>query len=179
MAYGRIYIDKLRSKVTALFDELISQGKLGEANFIEAFKQKYPKDYALLQYEWEFKIHEFKKNRKGTPKTHPIRPEKILSNMYRNYYYKLIKKPAIAASKKKALNDIRSTAGNYGYKIQNAGSGKYHVVSKDDGDVLYKGITFKELKRLFSKKGVREILFPPQEIAETLQKKRDKGENNG
>ena len=84
MAYGRIYIYNLRNKVTALFDELRADNRLNEDSFIEAFKRKYPKDYSMLQYEWEFKVHEFKKNRKGNPKQHPIRPDKILSNMYRN-----------------------------------------------------------------------------------------------
>ena len=65
MAYGRIYIDNLRKKVTVLFDELRADNRLGEDNFIEAFKRKYPQDYASLVYEWEFKVHEFKKNRKG------------------------------------------------------------------------------------------------------------------
>lgn len=99
MAYGRVYIDNLRKKVTALFDELRVENHLCESAFIEAFKSTYPKDYAMLQYEWEFKVHEFKKNRKGNPKPHPIRPEKILSNMYRNYYFKLVKKPNIHRKK--------------------------------------------------------------------------------
>ena len=107
MAYGRIYIDNLRKKVTALFDELMADNRLCEKIIIEAFNQKYPKDYSMLQYEWEFKVHEFKKNRKGNPKPHPIRPEKILSNMYRNYYYKLKKKPTIEGSKKKHIDYIR------------------------------------------------------------------------
>ena len=62
MAYGRIYIDNLRKKVTVLFDELRADNRLGEDNFIKAFKRKYPKDYESLVYEWEFKVHEFKKN---------------------------------------------------------------------------------------------------------------------
>ena len=32
MAYGRIYIDNLRKKVTALFDELRADNRLGEDN---------------------------------------------------------------------------------------------------------------------------------------------------
>ncbi len=94
MSYGRVYISNLRNKVTVLFDELKKDNQLREDKFVEAFQKKYPKDYAMLKYEWEFKVHEFKKNRKGQPRPHPIRPEKILSNMYRNYYFQLIKKPA-------------------------------------------------------------------------------------
>jgi len=95
MAYGKIYINNLSKKVTALFNELIDANKLNEKEFIRSFKEKYPKDYDLLVYEWEFKVHAFKKNKKGHPVPHPIRPDRILSNMYHNYYYKLIKKPKI------------------------------------------------------------------------------------
>ena len=63
MAYGRIYIDNLKNKVTGIFNELQEEKRLCEHNFIDAFKREYPKDYAMLQYEWEFKVHEFKKNR--------------------------------------------------------------------------------------------------------------------
>ena len=87
MAYGRIYIDNLRKKVTALFDELRADNRLGEDNFIEAFKRKYPKDYASLVYEWEFKVHEFKKNRKGQPKPHPIRPDNSLLFLFSQSYF--------------------------------------------------------------------------------------------
>lgn len=56
--------------------------------------EKYLEDYNALVSEWEQKVINFKKkNRRGHPVTHPIRPEKILSNMYRNYYYKFRKKP--------------------------------------------------------------------------------------
>ncbi len=106
MSYGRVYISNLRNKITVLFDELKKDNQLREDKFIEAFKQKYPKDYAMLEYEWEFKVHEFKKNRKGQPKSHPIRPEKILSNMYRNYYFKLIKQPSIRKERSKSVNHI-------------------------------------------------------------------------
>lgn len=51
MAYGRVYIENLKNKVYALFDELIETNMLGKNNFIEAFKKKYPKDYAMLQFE--------------------------------------------------------------------------------------------------------------------------------
>lgn len=149
MAYGRIYIDNLRKKVTALFDELRADNRLNEDNFIEAFKRKYPKDYAMLQYEWEFKVHEFKKNRKGNPKPHPIRPDKILSNMYRNYYFKLIKNPSIKKEKKKALLQIFSKAGQSGYKIRSVDNGKYNVINKETKVVEYEAVSYKELKELF------------------------------
>ena len=129
MAYGRIYIDNLRNKVTVLFDELRADNRLGEDNFIEAFKRKYPKDYASLVYEWEFKVHEFKKNRKGQPKPHPIRPDKILSNMYRNYYFKLVKNPGIKKSKERSVNLIQVKAGKYGYKIKKNDCGRYNVIN--------------------------------------------------
>lgn len=156
MAYGRIYIDNLRKKVTALFDELRAENRLCEKRFIEKFKQKYPKDYAMLQYEWEFKVHEFKKNRKGTPKPHPIRPEKILSNMYKNYYYKLVKKPAIKNSKKMALMKVFSAAGIKGYKIRSDGNGAYHVINKETGNIEHKSLSYKELKEMFPSQNKRK-----------------------
>lgn len=156
MAYGRIYIDNLRNKVTALFDELRADNRLSEDSFIEAFKRKYPKDYSMLQYEWEFKVHEFKKNRKGNPKPHPIRPDKILSNMYRNYYFKLVKNPAIRDSKEKAINQIRIEAGKYGYKIKKTVSGKYDVVNKESKEIEYENLTYAEIKRLFSSKEIKK-----------------------
>lgn len=150
MAYGRIYIDNLRKKVTALFDELRAENRLCESAFIEAFKTKYPRDYAMLQYEWEFKVHEFKKNRKGQPRTHPIRPEKILSNMYRNYYFKLIKHPAMKQAKLKSINNMRRIAGKYGLKIKEDGNGKYNIINKETKETEYEHITYKELKELCS-----------------------------
>lgn len=164
MAYGRIYIDNLCKKVTALFDELRADNRLCEKNFIEAFKQKYPKDYAMLQYEWEFKVHEFKKNRKGSPKPHPIRPEKILSNMYRNYYYKLVKNPvskkAKKIDKKKELSAVFSAAGISGYKIRSDGNNAFNVINKEIGKMEYKGLSYKKLKEMFplqdKKKGAKK-----------------------
>lgn len=161
MAYGRVYIDNLRKKVTALFDELRADNRLNEESFIKAFKRKYPKDYDLLQYEWEFKVHEFKKNRKGNPKPHPIRPDKILSNMYRNYYFKLIKTPSIKKAKKKALKDIFIKAGQEGYKIRNDGTDKYNVINKETGVVEHESLTYKQLKQMFppsqsEKKGAKQ-----------------------
>lgn len=158
LAYGRIYIDNLRSKVTALFDELKVDNRLCEENFIEAFKRKYPKDYAMLQYEWEFKIHEFKKNRKGNPKSHPIRPDKILSNMYRNYYFKLVKHPAIKKSKDKLMTQIQSKAGQLGYKIIVVNGANYNVVCKEEKIILYENISFAELKNIFmTNKGILKL----------------------
>lgn len=157
MSYGRTYIDNLRKKVTALFDELRAENRLSEDNFIQAFKRKYPKDYSMLEYEWEFKVHEFKKNRKGNPKPHPIRPDKILSNMYRNYYFKLVKNPAIKDSKKKSIDRIRVNAGRYGYKIKKNASGKYDVVNKKSKEIEYENVTYREVKKIFSSQGIHEI----------------------
>lgn len=149
MAYGRVYIDNLRNKVTALFDELRADNRLCEENFIEAFKRKYPKDYSMLQYEWEFKVHEFKKNRKGTPKPHPIRPEKILSNMYKNYYFKIIKKPIIDEHKEKELSRMRVVIGKCGYKIKRNDAGMYNIIDKSSKDIEYHNLDFKTLKQTF------------------------------
>ena len=162
MAYGRIYIDNLRKKVTALFDELRADNRLCEKNFIEAFKQKYPKDYSMLQYEWEFKVHEFKKNRKDNPKPHPIRPERILSNMYKNYYFKLVKNPIIKQHKERELEMIRIQAGKKGYKIKVGDDGRYNVIHTKTKEVEHENIAFKEVKKLFplqkkrNKEGGRE-----------------------
>jgi len=163
LAYGRIYIDNLRKKVAALFDELRADNRLDEDNFIEAFKSKYPKDYAMLQYEWEFKVHEFKKNRKGNPKTHPIRPEKILSNMYRNYYFKLVKSPAIKKSKERSVKLIQTKAGQYGYRIREDSCGGYNVINKETKEIEYKNLTYSELSKKFSKQGVKEIMARKEE----------------
>ena len=157
MAYGRIYIDNLRNKVTALFDELRADNRLSEDNFIEAFKQKYPKDFSMLQYEWEFKVHEFKKNRKGHPKPHPIRPDKILSNMYRNYYFKLIKNLAIKKSKEDEVNKIRVLAGRYGYKIKKNPTNRFDIVNKETKQIEFENLTYAELKKRFSPQGIHEI----------------------
>lgn len=161
MAYGRIYIDNLKNKVTGIFNELQEEKRLCEHNFIDAFKREYPKDYAMLQYEWEFKVHEFKRNRKGNPKPHPIRPERILSNMYRNYYYKLIKKPAIVNSQKKYINSLRAKLGKVGYIIKrNDEINRYDIVSKSDKSVICGNLTFGELSKMFSKgiaEGIKQI----------------------
>ncbi len=148
MPYGRIYINNLRSKVTILFDELKSTGQLGEKNFISAFKNKYPKDYSMLEYEYRFKSHEFKKNRKGQPKHIPLRPDKILSNMYRNYFYKLVKQPIIIESKRKEFEKIRCAVGKYGYKIIKLPSGLFDVVNKQTKTAEYSNIDFKSLKKI-------------------------------
>lgn len=170
MAYGRIYIDNLRKKVTVLFDELRAVNRLSEDNFIEAFKQKYPKDYSMLQYEWEFKVHEFKKNRKGNPKPHPIRPEKILSNMYRNYYFKLVKDPSIKKSKEEAINKIRVFAGKYGCKIKKNSSNRYDVLIKGTKEIIFENLTYAELKKQFSPQGINEV---KRRIADKKEEKHD------
>ncbi len=149
MAYGRIYIDNLRKKVTALFDILRAENRLNETCFINEFKSKYPKDYDLLVYEWEFKIHEFKKNRKGNPKPHPIRPEKILSNMYKNYYFKIIKKPIMDEHKEKELLKMRVVIGKCGYKIKRNDAGMYNIINKSSKDIEYHNLDFKTLKQTF------------------------------
>lgn len=149
MAYGRIYIDNLRKKVTALFDILRAENRLNETCFINEFKSKYPKDYDLLVYEWEFKIHEFKKNRKGSPKPHPIRPEKILSNMYKNYYFKIIKKPIMDEHKEKELSKMRVIIGKCGYKIKRNDAGMYNIINKSSKDIEYHNLDFKTLKQTF------------------------------
>lgn len=84
MAYGKIYIADLSKKVTDLFNELIDAKKLNEKEFISSFKEKYPKDYDLLVYEWEFKVHAFKKNKKGHPVPHPIRPDVLEVLIYQD-----------------------------------------------------------------------------------------------
>lgn len=153
MAYGKIYINDLSSKVTALFDELQASKNLNEKAFITAFKEKYPKDYDLLVYEWEFKVHAFKKNKKGHPVPHPIRPEKILSNMFRNYYYKLVTKPKIKKAKENYVLRMKCEIGKYGYKIRDdtEHSGKYILVNKADGNVVSGNMTYGELKEAYRK----------------------------
>jgi hypothetical protein len=170
VAYGRIYIENLRKKVTAIFDELKEENRLCEDNFIELFKRKYPKDYSTLEYEWEFKVHEFKKNRKGNPKPHPIRPDKILSNMYRNYYFKLVKNPSIRKSKEKAVNQIRTLAGKHGYRIKKNENNRYDVVVKETKEIEFANLTYGELKEKFSSQNINEM---KQRIADRKEEKSD------
>lgn len=157
MAYGRIYIDNLRNKVIALFDELKKTNELNEEHFIERFKVRYPKDYASLQYEWEYKTHEFKKNRKGQPKHIPLRPDKILSNMYKNYHYKLIKAPSIKKHKQRTVNSIRAKIGNLGLQIKADGNGKYNVIEKSTKRIIYESLTVGELKEIYSYEKVSQM----------------------
>ena len=111
----------------------------------------------MLQYEWEFKVHEFKKNRKGNPKPQPIRPERILKNMYRNYYFKLIKNPSIKKSRKEVLNNIKTIAGQYGYKIKRKNNDRYDVTIKKTDEIMCENITFAKLKQMFSPQEIRKL----------------------
>jgi len=173
LAYGRIYIDNLRNKVTALFDELRAENRLCKKNFIELFKRKYPKDYSMLEYEWEFKVHEFKKNRKGNPKPHPIRPDKILENMYENYYFKLVKNPSIKKSKEDAVNQIRIYAGKIGYKITKNPNSGYSIVKKKSKEVEVENITYSELKQIFLVHSRNAVL----ERIKDMKEERQNGKN--
>lgn len=150
MAYGKIYIADLSRKVTDLFNELIDAKKLNENEFICSFREKYPEDYDLLVYEWEFKVHAFKKNKKGHPVPHPIRPDKILSNMYRNYYYKLIKKPKIQKAKENYVKRLKCEMGKIGYKIREAplNKARYSVIDKSNKEEIATDIQYQELKRV-------------------------------
>lgn len=150
MAYGKIYIADLNKKVTDLFNELIDAKKLNENEFISSFREKYPEDYDLLVYEWEFKVHAFKKNKKGHPVPHPIRPDKILSNMYRNYYYKLIKKPKIQKAKENYVKRLKCEMGKIGYKIKenSLNKARYSVIDKSNKEEIATDIQYQELKRV-------------------------------
>lgn len=160
MAYGKIYIDNLREKVTALFDELRADNRLCEKKFIEAFKQKYTEDYSLLQAEWEFEKREFRKNQKGNPKPYPIKPHLILQKIYRDYYFKLIKNPIIKQKKDKEMNTIRAKAGRYGCRIERVGNTKkYNVINKKDTKILYEKQSVKALKNIFfTKDGIKGVM---------------------
>lgn len=150
MAYGKIYIADLSKKVMDLFNELIDAKKLNEKEFISSFKEKYPKDYDLLVYEWEFKVHAFKKNKKGHTVPHPIRPDRILSNMYRNYYYKLIKKPKIQKAKENYIKRLKCEMCKIGYKIKenSLNKGKFSVIDKSDNKDIATDIQYQELKKV-------------------------------
>lgn len=147
MAYGKIYINDLRKKVTALFDNLAQVNNLNEKAFISAFKETYHKDYDLLVYEWEFKVHAFKKNKKGHPVPHPIRPDRILSNMYRNYYYKLIKKPKIQKAKENYVKRLKCEMGKYGYKIREI-DGAYTLIEKERKEEVKTDLKYEDLKKV-------------------------------
>lgn len=151
MAYGRIYIDNLRKKVNVIFDDLLKEKQLSCANFKREFKSRYPKDYDMLQYEYEFKLHEFKKNRRGQPKTYPIKPEVILNNMYENYYFKIITYPIIQENKKKLIRNIQCDAGKKGFKIRNTSTKTYNVIEKKTKNIVAENITLEQLKEMFPK----------------------------
>ena len=148
MVHGRVYIENLRTKVTKLFDELKAENRLGEKNFIEAFKKKYPKDYRLLQWEWEFKVHQFKKNRKGAPQHQPLKPEQILSNMYRNYYFKLIEKTTHKEKRRTQINNIKRRIGNRGYRIRMATTDTYNVINSNTKEIEYGNVDYPTLKKI-------------------------------
>lgn len=150
MAYGKIYIADLSRKVTALFNELIDAKRLNEKEFISLFKERYQKDYDLLVYEWEFKVHAFKKNKKGHPVPHPIRPDKILSNMYRNYYYKLVKKTKIHKTKENYVKMLKCEMGKIGYKIKEStlDKGRFSVVDKSNNKDIATDIQYQDLKNV-------------------------------
>ena len=142
MAYGKIYIADLSKKVTDLFNELIDAKKLNEKEFISSFKEKYPKDYDLLVYEWEFKVHAFKKNKKGHPVPHPIRPEK-----------KLVTKPKIKKAKENYVLRMKCEIGKYGYKMRDdtEHNGRYILVNKADGNIISGNMTYRQLKEAYRK----------------------------
>lgn len=145
----KYWIEDLRQKVTDLFSELGKANRLNEKGFIKAFMEKYPEDYNALVSEWEQKVINFKKkNRRGHPVTHPIRPEKILSNMYRNYYYKLITKPKQQIQRKKYLQILACEIGNYGYRIKEdtENIGKYRIIRKSDSETIYDNLNYNALK---------------------------------
>ena len=150
MAYGKIYIADLSKKVTDLFNELIDAKKLNEKVFISSFKEKYPKDYDLLVYEWKFKVRKFKKNKKGHPIPHPIRPDRILSNMYRNYYYKLIMKPKMQKINENYVKRLKCEMGKIGYKIKESplNNGRFSVIDKSDKKNIATDIQYQELKKV-------------------------------
>lgn len=152
------YIDN--HKVTVLFDALKAENRLCEKNFIEAFKQKFPNDYKLLETEWELKKREFRKNRKGTPKPYPIKPYAILQKIYRTYYFKLIKQPVIKKIKDKELSDIRAKAGRYDCKIIRLGNTKtYNIINKRNKEILYEKCSVKDLRDVFCTKEGKRILL--------------------
>ncbi len=138
--------------MNVIFDDLLSKGVLNKDTFKESFKLHYPKDYALLQYEYEFKLNEYKKkNRRGQPKPHPLKPDDILQNMYKNYYFKIITYPKIKDKRQIRLNIFRIEAGKKGYKIKqpNKNKSSYTVVKKDTKEVVAENINFEQLKEMF------------------------------
>ena len=144
----KYWIDDLRQKVTDLFSELGKANRLNEKAFLKAFMEKYPEDYNALVSEWEQKVINFKKkNHRGHPVTHPIRPEKILSNMYRNYYYKFRKKPGQKSRRRRNIQKFISEMENYGYQIErNEENGKYRIIRKSDLETLYDNLDYNALK---------------------------------
>lgn len=144
----KYWIKDLRQKVTDLFSELGKANRLNEKAFIKAFMEKYPEDYNALVSEWEQKVINFKKkNHRGHPVTHPIRPEKILSNMYRNYYYKFRKKPGQKSRRRRNIQKFISEMENCGYQInRDDENGKYHIIRKSDSETIYDNLNYSALK---------------------------------
>lgn len=144
----KYWIEDLRQKVTDLFSELGKTNRLNEKAFIKAFMEKYPEDYNALVSEWKQKVINFKKkNRRGHPVTHPTRPEKILSNMYRNYYYKFRKKPGQKRRRRRNIQRFISEMENYGYQIECIEkNGKYRIIRKSDSETIYDNLDYNALK---------------------------------
>lgn len=149
MAYGRIYIENLRKKVNRIFSDLQDKGVLNKENFKQCFKTYFPKDYSLLEYEYEFKLSEFKKNRRGQPKHQPLKPDTILENMYKNYYFKIVTYPLMKHEKEVKLGLVKCDAGRLGYKIRSSDKKMFDVIKKASNEIVASGITFKELLHMF------------------------------
>lgn len=147
MVYGKVYIQDLSKKVKTLFKELSEDNRLGMKEFIVLFKEKYPRDYDLLVYEWEYKVHAFKKNRKGHPVPRPIRPDKILKNMYLNYYYKLVKKPKIRKEKEEYVQKMNCKIGKLHLRVIEE-NGRYSIIDSEKGDKVNENLTYGKLKKI-------------------------------
>lgn len=144
-----MHIANLRKKVIAIFDELQSENRLKEHNFKDSFMSNYPKDYALIEHEYRFEVHEFRKNKRGHPKPFPNRPDVVLSKIYRHYYFTVIKYKAIQDDRAKVLNLIRCKVGKKGYKIKTDDNKHFDVIKKSNKEVIAEGISFAELKGMF------------------------------
>lgn len=109
----------------------------------------YPKDYVLIEQEYRFEVHEFRKNKRGHPKPFPNRPDRVLSEIYRYYYFIVIKREAIQDDRAKILNLIKCKVGKKGYKIKTDDNKHFDVMRKSDKEVIAEGISFAELKDMF------------------------------
>ena len=70
--------------------------------------------------------------------------------MYRNYYYKLVKKIEIQKTKENYIKMLKCEMGKIGYKIKESAlnKGRFSVIDKNDNKDIATDIQYQELKKV-------------------------------